>query len=115
MYLQIAVQTGVLSLIAFLLFYTMYFISSVRIYFRGLFRSIYSRLGVAIFIGTISYMVTGIANDSNINTAPIFWALIGVGIAVNYKAKGLIHEEVATMKAMKDEIRKAKKENKIGK
>ncbi len=43
--------------------------------------------GVAIFIGTISYMVTGIANDSSITVAPMFWVFMGLGIFINYKIK----------------------------
>jgi hypothetical protein len=101
MYLQMAVQTGVLSLIAFLVFYGMYFASSIFLYIRGRFTSYYAKLGLAIFIGTFCYMVTGITNDSNINTAPVFWTLMGVGIAVNLKAKPLILKEIAEFKAEK--------------
>lgn len=98
LYLQMGVQTGVLSLIAFLIFYGMYFISSFLLYIKGRFNSYYAQIGVAIFIGTIGYMVTGLTNDSSINTAPIFWTLIGVGIVVNHKAKQLILKEAALIK-----------------
>lgn len=93
LYLQIAVQDGVIALIAFLLFYAMYFISSIRLYIRGRFRNIYEQMGVAIFVGTIGYMVTGLANDSSITTAPMFWVLIGIGISLNYKVKSMIKQE----------------------
>jgi hypothetical protein len=101
LYLQIAVQTGLLSLFAFLAFYGMYFISSIKLFIRGRFNSIYAQAGLAIFVGTIGYMVSGIANDSSITTAPVFWALMGVGIAANYKAKPLILEEAAKAKEEK--------------
>lgn len=94
MYLQTAVQTGVLSLIAFLVFYGMYFVSSFCLYIKGRFNSLYAQVGVAIFIGSMAYMVTGLTNDSSITTAPIFWTLMGVGIAVNHKAKPLIQKEI---------------------
>lgn len=96
LYLQIAIQTGMLSLIAFLVFYAMYFISSIRLYIKGRFNNYYSQIGVAIFIGTIGYMVTGLTNDSSITTAPIFWTLIGLGIAANYKVKQLLRKETAS-------------------
>jgi len=99
LYLQIAIQTGLLSLIAFLVFYGMYFISCIRLYIRGRFNSLYAQVGIAIFIGTLAYMVAGLSNDSSITTAPIFWTLIGVGIAVNYKAKPLILEESTALKS----------------
>jgi len=105
LYLQIAIQTGLLSLIAFLVFYGMYFISCIRLYIKGRFNSLYAQVGIAIFIGTIAYMVAGLSNDSSITTAPVFWTLIGVGIAVNYKAKPLIFEE---SKALKSERMKKK-------
>ncbi len=95
LYLQIAVQTGLLSLIAFLTFYGMYFVASLRLYFKGQFESYYSKVGVAIFIGTVAYMVTGITNDSTITVAPVFWTLIGVGIAINYKVTNLRKKEKA--------------------
>lgn len=101
LYLQIAVQTGVLSLIAFLAFYIWYFISSIRLYIRGRFNSFYSRMGLAIFIGTIGYMIAGLTNDSSIAIAPIFWLMIGAGIAVNRKAKPLILAEIAEKKTQK--------------
>ncbi|HWT76026.1 MAG TPA: O-antigen ligase family protein [Mobilitalea sp.] len=93
LYLQIAVQTGVLSLIAFLVFYGMYFISSICLYIKGRFDTLHSKLGVAIFVGTISYMIAGITNDSCVATAPVFWCLIGIGIAVNQKVKSMILQE----------------------
>jgi hypothetical protein len=63
----------------------MYFISSLRLYIKGTFDNYFSRAGVSIFIGTIAYMIAGITNDSTITVAPVFWVLIGIGIAVNYK------------------------------
>ncbi len=91
LYLQVAVQTGCLSLIAFLVFYGIYFIASLRLYIKGVFTNIYAKLGVAVFISTISYMVAGLSNDSTVNTAPIFWTLMGIGIVLNIKAKSLIN------------------------
>jgi hypothetical protein len=108
LYLQIAVQTGLLSLIAFLIFYGMYFVSSVRLYIRGRFTSYYSKVGVAIFIGTFAYMVTGLANDSSITTAPTFWVLIGLGIAANQKAKPLIKEENKEIQAQRLALKASK-------
>lgn len=87
LYLQMAVQTGGLSLIAFLVFYAMYFCTSIKLYFNGKYENYYEQVGGALFIGTISYMIIGLANDSSITTAPLFWVLIGVGIAANRKVQ----------------------------
>ena len=86
LYLQIGVQTGIISLIAFLIFYAMYFISSTRLYIHGRFNSYYAKIGLAVFVGTFSYMVSCISNDSSITVAPVYWVIIGLGIAVNKKA-----------------------------
>ena len=102
LYLQIAVQTGVLSLIAFLLFYGYYFITSLRLYLKGRFSSYYAQVGVAIMIGTFAYMIAGLTNDSSITTAPVFWCLMGLGLVVNEKAKPLIMEEDARIKEEKE-------------
>ncbi len=30
-------------------------------------------------------MIAGISNDSTITVAPVFWVLIGIGTAINYR------------------------------
>lgn len=87
MYLQIATQTGVLSLLALLVFYAIYFIGSVKLYIKNDFKSFTSKLGVAILIATIGFMITGISNDSMIVTSPVFYGLLGLGVAVNHMEK----------------------------
>lgn len=87
MYLQMGVQTGVLSVIAFLVFYIMYFVQSIRIYIKGKFDTYASQLGVGIFLASVGYMIAGITNDSTITVAPIFWVLMGVGFSMNKIAK----------------------------
>lgn len=85
LYLQIGVQSGVLSLLAFLTFYGMYFVSSILTYSKNNFETYSSRVGLGIFLGSIGYMISGIINDSTITVAPIFWTFIGVGISINVR------------------------------
>lgn len=87
LYLQIGVQTGVISLIAFLAFYFMYLIDSVKLYFKHNLDTFVSQAGVAVMVGTVSYMVSGISNDSSIAVAPIYWVMMGLGIAINVIVK----------------------------
>lgn len=105
MYLQIAVQYGVLALIVFLIFYGMYFISSLKLYIKGIFNSYYAQIGMGILVGTFSYMICGLTNDSSLTVAPIFWVLMGLGIAVNLKAKPMIEEELELRKTNKNHIK----------
>jgi len=83
LYLQMGVQTGVISLICFIVFYCIYFVQSLLLYIRKKEFSNIDALGIAILVGTLSYMVSGISNDSSISVAPIFWLLMGVGFAIN--------------------------------
>lgn len=83
MYLQTAVQTGMVSLIAWLVFYGWYFVESWKLYFRKEYTMFSEKLGLGIMIATASFMISGIANDSNPSTSPVYWGLMGVGIAAN--------------------------------
>lgn len=87
LYLQIGVQTGVISLIAFLGFYMVYFVSSLLLYTKCKLDSYNSKIGLGIFAGSFGYMIAGIINDSMITVAPVFWVLIGVGISINMQLK----------------------------
>ena len=87
MYLQIAVQTGVLSLICFLAFYIWYFITSFKLYVRADRTKSMVMVGIGILCGTFGYMIVGIINDSMIVIAPFYWVLIGIGLAINSMIK----------------------------
>lgn len=82
-YLQMAVQTGGLSALFFIAFYLIYFIQSLRLYWRHGSDSVMSRIGVSLCAATFGYMMIGITADSTINTAPIFWSMMGIGLAIN--------------------------------
>lgn len=83
LYLQIGVQSGLVALAAFLVFYALYFVQSIRLYWRRSFDSYLSVAGAGIFLGTFAYMIAGTANDSMVTVAPIYWALTGIGLAIN--------------------------------
>jgi len=40
----------------------------------------------AIFSAIISYCMAGFFNDSVVSVAPVFWVLLGLGIAMNKSA-----------------------------
>lgn len=83
LYLQIAVQTGVPSLIAFLAFFGWYIVDSFRLYWKDDFSSYLSKFGVAALASVIAYLVTGLTNDSCITVAPIFFVIAGMGLGIN--------------------------------
>lgn len=87
MYLQIAVQTGVPSLIAFLTFFIWYICSSLKLYWKQDYSELLPKIGVGILASVIGYMILGLTNDSCIAVSPIFFALAGMGLGINYYLK----------------------------
>ena len=84
-YLQMWMQTGGVSLVAFLVFYITYFVGSCKRYFFGKFSSKEEWMGFALFLSTVGFMAAGFANDSLIVVSPAFYVLLGTGMAVNQK------------------------------
>ena len=87
MYLQIAVQTGMFSLIALMTFFIWYLVSSIKIYWTHSYDGYLPKVGVAIFVSVIGYLILALTNDSCVTIAPIFYALIGMGLGINYNLK----------------------------
>lgn len=83
MYLQMAVQTGSLSLIAYLVFYLWYMFSSFKLYRRRELVTLAERIGGAVFLSSICFMIAGLVNDSTIGVSVVYWVLMGLGFACN--------------------------------
>lgn len=87
MYLQVGVQTGVLSLIALLIFFGWYLIDSLLIYWKSNYKDYLSFVGVGIFTAVIGYLILCLTNDSCVAISPIFFALLGIGMGINHKLR----------------------------
>lgn len=83
-YLQSAINTGIISLIALIALFGMYFVKSVKMYFRCDYSKFTQIAGAAIFTAVFGYLIAGFFNDSIVSIAPVFWTLLGLGIAVNH-------------------------------
>lgn len=83
MYLQIGINTGLITLLALLAMYLMYFIDSMKIYFKRDINTFLEYIGIGIFVGVMSYLVAGIFNDQIVSVAPLFYSMVGVGLSVN--------------------------------
>lgn len=84
LYLQFALNYGLVSLIGFLCIIFIYIIDCIRLY---AFKNHYDHskvVGIATFVGIIGYLFSGFFNDSLISVAPVFWIVLGVGISVNF-------------------------------
>lgn len=82
LYLQLAINTGILSLLAFLIFNGWYIIYSIKLYIKGYFNQFFAA-GVACLAAVTSFLVSSLVNDSTISVSIIFWIILGVGIASN--------------------------------
>ncbi|WP_244834507.1 O-antigen ligase family protein [Clostridium sp. BJN0001] len=92
LYLKTALDSGVIALIAFLIIMLTYIIDSFKLY---AFKEKYSReslYGIGTFLGIVGYLFTGIFNDSVVSVAPIFYVLLGTGIAINYVIRKQIRQ-----------------------
>ena len=92
MYLQIWVQDGLPSLLAFLFLYFLFIVRVIRMCFgqnkvkadKGISFHSFAIVSAA---ATTAYMVVGLANDSTITVAPLYWILLGAG----YAAESMAH------------------------
>ena len=84
MYMQIWVQDGMLACLAFLVLFVIFAIQTCRHCFVKGKLSYLQRIQIGLFCGTTGYMIAGLANDSTICVAPIFWVLLGLGYAVDH-------------------------------
>lgn len=89
LYLQSALQTGVLSAICLILFWMRYIADFVKKSRKDSINRKISQedrkevlLELGIFLGIVGFLLTGIMNDSNLATAPVFWCLLGTGIGI---------------------------------
>lgn len=87
MYLQIAIHTGVLSLIVFLVIVCMYIVNTIRVLWKSEFKLFEDKLSLVCLLSVVGYLGTGMFNDQVISVAPLFFIILGLGIAINYVIK----------------------------
>lgn len=95
LYLQIAVNYGVIALIAFLALMVIYIIDSIKLY---AFKEKYDEertlmLGAITCLGVVGYLFAGMFNDSVVSVAPVFWIVLGVGVALNFMNRDEIRKK----------------------
>lgn len=83
LYMMFFINNGGLALIGFLILVGYYLFDSFRLY---AFKEAYTNndaLGIAMMLAIVGYLGAGFFNDSIIAIAPIFWIILGSGLAVN--------------------------------
>ncbi len=87
MYLQIAVNTGLVSLFVLLVFWIIYIFNSIKLYWKLELNSLDKLFGLACLLSVIGYLIAGIFNDHIVSVSPIFWVILGLGININIRIK----------------------------
>ena len=83
LYLQIAINTGILSLLAILAIFCMYTHSSLKLFYKKSLDSFIDYAGIACFVAFIGYAIAALFNDSIVGVSPVFWCILGIGISIN--------------------------------
>ena len=94
MFLQIAINTGLISLIGLMSVYAIYFIDSLKVFLNRKSESFLEIFGLFAFASISGYLVAGVFNDQIISVAPLFYVLTGIGIAINFILKESESEKI---------------------
>jgi hypothetical protein len=87
MYIAVAINTGLISLIALLALFGMYIVQSLRLYWRRKFTTFAEYAGAGIFFGITGFVISGVVDDSTVSVMPMFYGLLATGIATNIMLK----------------------------
>jgi O-antigen ligase len=86
LYLQMAINSGIISLILFLIAAGYFVLVGFYKIFKGY---LLDPLAVGIYLSIVGYLATSFFNDSVVSIAPIFWIFFGYGMSKISKAKKL--------------------------
>ncbi len=83
-YLQMAIQTGVVSLIFIFVGLAIYLVRGISACIKNAMQETKEERFVyveAFFLGSASFMVMGLINDSTLGVTPLFWCMFGMALA----------------------------------
>ena len=87
LYMQYWINTGLISLLAWLALVGYYLVGAVRTLKKRGFVDFSDYVNGGIFCGIIGFLATAFFNDGSVNTMPMFYTMLGVGLAINAKDK----------------------------
>lgn len=82
-FLQVYVQTGGISALAYLGLGLLYMIGSIRLFWRRKCRTNLEKLGLGLCTGIFAFAVASLTNDGIVGTQVMYWVLLGTGYAIN--------------------------------
>ncbi len=92
MYMDFWIGTGGISAFALLALWFIYIIQSIILFWKKDFNSFTEYTGLGIFLGICGFLVSGLVNDSTVSVMPMFYGLLGTGIAINIILKSQAKE-----------------------
>jgi len=101
MYMGAWIGTGGISVIAFLSLVGIYLFQSIKLYGKSSFadNDFLTFVGSGITLGIFGFLVAGLVNDSSVSVMPMFYGLLGTGIAVNMMLSHKMSKETASEEA----------------
>ena len=85
MYLQIGINTGVISLISLISVWVLYIINSLILYSKTTFDSLEKIAGASCLVSIIGYLAAAMFNDHIVSVSPLFWIILGIGTSINIR------------------------------
>lgn len=82
-FVNMTVEEGLIATLLFIAFYIWYAVRAVILFRKGSTKDAITWLVLAMFSGTLIYMISAMANDSTVNTGIVFWVMLGLGLAAN--------------------------------
>lgn len=92
LYMQYFVEEGGVALICLLIFFGIYLVQAFLVVWKSDADRLENRFHLACVAGVVTYLVGGIVTDSMVVYSPLFWCILGIGYAVNYRCKALQEE-----------------------
>ncbi|QHI72073.1 O-antigen ligase family protein [Aminipila terrae] len=83
MYMDAWIGTGGISVLALLVLWFMYVIQSIKLFWKRNMSTFTEYTGLGIFLGVCGFLVSGLVDDSTVSVMPMFYGLLGTGIAIN--------------------------------
>lgn len=83
LYLQIAIEFGLIGLLLFLATIFIYVFNTVKLLIKASFEYTLHFVSLACCFAVIGYCILGVTNSSMLTSSPNFWILLGIGLAAN--------------------------------
>ena len=95
-YMTYWVNTGLISLLAWLAIVGDYLLGAVKQFKKRGFANFCDFVNGGIFCGILGFLVVAFFNDGSLSTMPMFYTMLGTGLAINMRAKFLVSESASS-------------------